>query len=171
MNTLSQFLVDPRHVQLVAANHVLRYLKVSMDYGPKYDVNIKINLQDHVDSDWEGSVTDKKSIFYCCFNLGYGMISWFSRKQSCMAMITTEAEYVAACVAICEAIWLRKLLSDLFDLQLEATNIFCDNQSCMKLLQNPTFRENSKHIEIKYHYIRDMVPRGVVKLQYVAMDE
>ena len=67
--------------------------------------------------------------------------------------------------------WLRKLLSDLFDLQLDATCIYCDNQSCVKLSENPVFHDKSKHIEIKYHYIKDMVHRGEVKLQYIAMDE
>ena len=66
---------------------------------------------------------------------------------------------------------MRKLLSDLFDLQLDATCIYCDNQSFVKLLENPVFHDKSKHIEIKYHYIRDMVQRGAVKLQYIATDE
>ena len=99
------------------------------------------------------------------------MISWFSRKQSYVALSTAEAEYVAACSASCEAVWLRKLLSDLFDLQLDATCIYCDNQSCVKLSKNPVFHDKLKHIEIKYHYIRDKVHRGAVKLQYVATDE
>ena len=92
------------------------------------------------------------------------MISLFSRKKSCVALSIAEAEYVAACLASCEAIWLRKLLSDLFDLQLDATCIYCDNQSCMKLSNNLVFHDKSKHIKIKYHYIRDMMQRGVVKL-------
>ena len=64
-----------------------------------------------------------------------------------------------------------KLLSYLFDLQMDATCIHCDNQSCVKLSENPMFHDKSKHIEIKYHYIRDMVQRGVVKVQYVATEE
>ena len=88
-----------------------------------------------------------------------------------MALSTAEAEYVAACLASCEEMWLRKLLSDLFDLQLDATCIYCDNQSCVKLSKNPVFHDKLNHIEIKYHYIRDMVQRGVVKLQYVATDK
>ena len=103
--------------------------------------------------------------------MGSGVISWFSRKQSCVALSTAEAEYVAACSASCEVVWLWKLLSKLFDLPLEATSIFCDNQSCVKLSENPVFHDRSKHIEIKYHYIRDIVQRGAVKLLYVAMDE
>ena len=88
-----------------------------------------------------------------------------------MALSTAEAEYVATCSASCEAVWLRKLLSNLFDLQLEPTCIFCDNQICVKLSKNPVFHDKSKNNEIKYHYIRDMVQRGAMKLQYVAMNE
>ena len=65
----------------------------------------------------------------------------------------------------------KDLLSDLFDLQLDATCIYCDNQSCVKLSENPVFHDKLKHIEIKYHYIMDMVQIGAVKLQYVATDE
>ena len=75
-----------------------------------------------------------------------------------MALSTTDAEY--------EVLWLRKLLSDIFDLQSDATCIHCDNQSCVKLSKNLVFHDKLKHIEIKYHYIKDMVQRGAVKLQY-----
>ena len=74
-----------------------------------------------------------------------------------MALSIAKAEYVAACLASYEAVWLRKLLSDLFDLQLDATCIYCDNQICVKLSENLVFHDKSKHIKIKYHYIRDMV--------------
>ena len=74
-----------------------------------------------------------------------------------MALSTTEAQYVIACSASCGVVWLRKLPSDLFDLQLDATCIYCDNHSCVKLPENPVFHDKSKHIEIKYHNNRDMV--------------
>ena len=81
-----------------------------------------------------------------------------------MALSTTEAEYVVACSTSCEAVWMRKLLFDLFDLELDSTFIYCDNQSCVKLSENSMFHDKSKHIEIKYHYFQDMVHRGAVKL-------
>jgi hypothetical protein len=99
------------------------------------------------------------------------MISWLSRKQTSLALGTSEAEYIAASVASCEIVWLRKLLARIFDLELEPTLIHCDNQSCMKLIENPVFHDRSKHIEIKYHYIWDMVQRGVVELQYISTNE
>ena len=74
-----------------------------------------------------------------------------------MALSIAKEEYDASYSTSSVAVWIQKLLSDLFDLKLEATCIFCDNQSSVKLLKNPVFHDKSKHIEIKYHYIRDMV--------------
>jgi hypothetical protein len=164
VNTLSQFLVEPIHVHLVAAKHVMRYLKGSLDCGLSYDRDHDFRLSGYNDLDWAGSVSDRKSTSGCCFSLGSAMISWQSRKQSSIVLSTTEAEYIAVCSASCEAIWLRKLLTCLFDLEMEATLILCDNQSCIKMTENPVFH-------VRYHYIRDMVQRGAIKLQYVSMDE
>ena len=154
---LDQFLIDPRNVHLIAAKHILRYFKGTVDYGLKYEANKKINLEVYADSDWTGSAINRKSTSGCFFNMGSGVISWFSRKKSCVALSTADAEYVAACSDSCEAVWLRKLLSDLFDLHLDATCIYCDNHSCVKFSENSVFHDKSKHIEIKYHYIKDMV--------------
>ena len=99
------------------------------------------------------------------------MISWFSKKQSKFSLNTAEAEYIATCSACCEAIWLRKLMSRLFDMELDTIVILCDNQICIKMTNNLVFHEKSKHIEIRYFYIRDMVQKGAIKLQYVSIDE
>ena len=134
-------------------------------------MNQKINLEGYVDLDWAGSTINRKITLGCCFSMGLGVISWFSRKQSCVELSTVEAEYTVACLASCEAVWLRKLLYELFDLPLDASYIFCDNQSCVNLFENLVFHDKLKHIEIKYHYIKDMVQRRAVNLQYVAMNE
>ena len=99
------------------------------------------------------------------------MISWFSKKQSSVALSTAEAENIAACSACCVAIWLQKLISGLFDIELDIAVILCDNQSCIKMTKNPMFHDKLKHIEIQYFYIRDMVQKGAIKLQYVSTDE
>jgi len=128
-NTLSQYMVEPKHVHLIATKYVLGYLKCTIEYGIKYDADCKFKLQGYIDSDWVGSVSDRKSTLGCCFDLGSSMISWFSRKQTSVMLSTTEAEYMATCLACIEAVWLRKLLSGLFDLKLDAISICCDNQS------------------------------------------
>jgi hypothetical protein len=134
VNTLSQFLVEPRHVHLVAAKHVMRYIK---GCGLNYDRDHNFTLSEYTDSDWAGSIADRKGTSRRCFSLGSAMISWKSRKQSSIALSTVEVEYIAACSSSCEAIWLRKLLTGLFDLEMEATMILCDNQSCIKMTENP----------------------------------
>ena len=74
------------------AKNILRYLKGTVDYGLKYEVNQKINLEGYVDSDWAGSAIDRKSTSRCCFSMGSGVISWFRRKNSCMELITFKEE-------------------------------------------------------------------------------
>jgi hypothetical protein len=127
VNTLSQYMVEPKNVHLIAAKHVMRNLKGTLDYGIRYASNSEFRLYGYTDSDWVGSAKDKKSTSGCCFCLGSGMISWLSRNQHCVALSTAEAEYVAACSACGEAVWLRKMLIGLFDAEIDATEILCDN--------------------------------------------
>jgi hypothetical protein len=120
-------MVDPICVHLISIKHVMRYLKGTMDYGLEYVADSEINLLGYSNSDWFGNVENHKSTLGCCFTLGSGMISWISKKQSCVALNIVEAEYVAACVASHEAIWIWKLMIGLFDIAMEETCILCDN--------------------------------------------
>jgi hypothetical protein len=130
-----------------------------------------LSLQGYADVDWAGSAVDRKITSGCCFTLGSSMVSWCSRKQSSVALITAEAEYIALSVVVCEAVWLHKIMNDLFNHEMDATTIHCDNQSRVNLSENPMFHDKSKHIEITYHYIRDMVQRKIVHMQYFPTHE
>jgi hypothetical protein len=149
----------------------MRYLKGMLDFGLCYNGDHNFRLISYTDSDWAGSVSNRKSTLGCFFSLGSAMTSWQSRKQSSIALSTEESEYIVACSASCESIWLRKFLTSLFDLDMEATVILCDNQSCIKMVEKPMFHDKLKHIEIWYHYICDMVQREAIKLQYVGTNE
>jgi hypothetical protein len=164
MNTLSQFQVEPRHEHWIAAKHVLRFIRGTIHYGLRYTASSDIQLHGFTDSDWAGSAEDRKSTLGMCFSLGFAMISWGSRKQKFVTLSTTEAEYIAACGACTKAIWLRKIISYLFDQVPDSTIIHCDNHSCIRLSEHLVFHEWSKHIEIKYYFIRDKVQEGEVKL-------
>jgi hypothetical protein len=133
VNTLSQYMVEPRGVRLIATKHVMRYLKDTIDYGLRYVSDLEIILQGFTDSYWVDSVADQKSTYGCCFHLGSSMLSCFSKNQTSVALSTVEAEYIKMCSDSSEAVWLRNLLTGLFDLELEETCIWCDNQSCVKL--------------------------------------
>jgi hypothetical protein len=171
VSALSQFMSEPRHRHWIAAKHVLRYLRGSIAYGLRYTSSGGVLLHGYADSDWAGSSVDRKSTSGYCFSLDSTMISWSSKKQGSIAQSTAEAEYIAASNASREAVWLRKLMSGLFQERLETIVIHCDNQSCLKLTENPVFHDRSKHIEMKYHFIRDMVQRRTIKLQYIRTDE
>jgi hypothetical protein len=171
VNTLCQYLVEPRCVHLVATNHVMRCLKGTLDYGLYYTGDCDFKLYGYTYSDWDGSASDRKITLECCFTLGSSMTSWKSSKQSSISLNTTKAEYIATCSAICEEICLRKLFSSMFDLEMEGTMIICGNQSCIKMTKNSIFHDKTKNIEIWYHYISDMVQKGVVNLQYVGTNE
>ena len=109
-----------------------------------------------------------KEYFWFYFSMGSAMVSCSSKKQGSVALSIAEAKYISASDASREAVWLRKLLFDLFDSSLDPIVINCDNQSCVKLLENPLFHDKSKHIEIRYHYVRDMVQRS---LRYILIDK
>ena len=123
VNTLNQFMVEPKRVHWTATKHILRYLTGTAYYGLDYRRSGGVGLVGYTDSDWAGSVSDRKSTSGCCFSLGSTIVSWFSRKQKSVALSSTKAEYMAASQASCEALWLRKLMVDLFDMELSPTII------------------------------------------------
>jgi hypothetical protein len=104
---------------MVAVEHILRYVRRTIAYGLRYTSSEGVMLHGFTDSDWMGSVVDRKSTSGYCFSLGSATISWSSRKQGSIAQSTAEAEYIAASTASREAVWLRKLLSDLFRTELD----------------------------------------------------
>jgi hypothetical protein len=108
-----------------------------------------IQLHGFIDSDWAWSAYDRRNATWICFSLSFATMSWDSRKQKSVAVNIEEEEFIAVCDACTEAVWLRKLVSGLFDQVLDSTVIYCDNQSCVKLSENPVFHDRSKHIEIK----------------------
>ena len=128
-----------------------------------------MTLHGYTDADWAGSVVDRKSTSRCCFTLEFASISWMSRKQKSIALSTTEAEYIATSMACCEAIWLRKLFNELFQHVLDTIVILFDNQSGIRLSENPVFHVRSKHIDIRYHFIRDMVQYGEIRFQHNSL--
>eukprot|EP00253_Pinus_taeda_P008736 PITA_08736 len=171
VNTLSQFMVEPKRAHWAATKHVLRYIQGTIEHGLLYTRGNDIRLSGFIDAEWAGSSVDRKSTTGYCFNIGSKMISRCSRKHKSVALSSVEAEYMAATIASCKAIWLRKLFVNLFRRRMEATRIMCDNQSCIKLSENLVFHDQSKHIDIRCHFVRHRVQRGAVQLRYTRTGE
>ena len=100
-------MVDPIHVHLVTTKQVMRYLKCTLDCGLKYTTDSEFRLFVYTDSDWAGSVEDRKRTSGCCFSLGSGILSWLSRKHTSVSLSTTEPKYTATCSACSEVVGLQ----------------------------------------------------------------
>lgn len=163
--------MESRHDHWIAVKHILRYLCGTIYHCLRYVAGNEIRLLGYTDFDWASSVGDGKSTTSGCFCLVSAMVSWMSKRQDSVALGIADAEYMATNEVSREAVWLRKLLADLFEGALDSTIICCDNQSCIKLSENLVFCARLKHIMIKYHYIRSIVQDGAVKLQYISTGE
>ncbi|KAL0436856.1 UNVERIFIED_CONTAM: protein NRT1/ PTR FAMILY 2.7 [Sesamum radiatum] len=118
-------------------------------------------------SDYAGDVDDRKSTTGFVFYFGENAISWCSRKQPIVTLSTCESEYVATTAGTCHAIWLRRLLSELYFAQDRATKIMVDNKSAIALAKNPVFHDRSKHIDARFHFIRDCIANKEIEVEYV----
>uniref|UniRef100_A0AAG5DG86 Retrovirus-related Pol polyprotein from transposon TNT 1-94 n=1 Tax=Anopheles atroparvus TaxID=41427 RepID=A0AAG5DG86_ANOAO len=153
---LSRCVSNPTQADWVEAKRVVRYLLCTIDYALKLgSPGIQLALVGYCDADWAGDTSDRKSCSGYLYRLGGGTISWTSRKQTCVAMSTMEAEYIALSEAGQQVVWLRRLLKEMDLEPLEATTIFEDNRS----------------FETKYHYTRDLCNKNIIKLRYCASDE
>ncbi|CAB4042957.1 Retrovirus-related Pol poly from transposon TNT 1-94, partial [Paramuricea clavata] len=171
---LSQHMSNPSNVHLCMAKHVLRYLKGTIDNKLTFKKSKEgLSMHGYCDADW-GSSEDRKSITGYVFKLSKDgpAISWKSRKQPTVALSTCEAEYMALAAAVQEAKFLRQLLGEFLSIFiLEPTIIHCDNQSAIFLAKNPAQNQRSKHIDIRYHFIRTEIQSRTVDVKYVPSEE
>jgi hypothetical protein len=170
INQLSQAMVNPTKIFWKVGKHVLRYLRGTSEYGLWYIQKDEVKLHGFMDVDWASKPTDRKRTSGGIFSIRSTSISWYNRKQRYVALSFVEAEYMEASQDACEAIWMRKILVGLFGSHLDPIMIHCDNQSCIKLLINLMFHDRSKHIDIRYHNIRDCVQWKIMFLQYIPME-
>ena len=119
------------------------------------------------DSDYAGNVDTRRSTSGYLLFLNNGPISWYSKRQKCVALSTTEAECIAMCEASKKITWMRHFLRDIDALQTLPTILLCDNQSAIKLVDNPEFHQRTKHIDVKYHFIREQQTNGTIGVNYI----
>ena len=154
-----------------AAKRILKYLKTTQDLHIKFSGNSKGELIGFADANWAGDVDTRRSTTGYVFFLNSGVISWNSKRQPTVATSSTEAEYMSLYSATQEAIWLRLLLKDLEYTDNAATTIFQDNQGCISLAKNPVYHARTKHLDIKFHFLREKVMDEVIVLEYKPTEE
>lgn len=192
-STLGQFNSQPTIESIQAAKRVLRYLQSTSNFAlhfpskqsylqsqpselsPPSQLAEPIFSQPigYTDSDWAGDKVDRKSTYGYVFTLFAAAVSWKSQKSSTVALSTTEAEYIGACEASKEAIWITRLFNDVSPNQAErqatptACLIYGDNQGAIALVENPRSHQRTKHIDIRYHFIRQAYQKSLIQLQYI----
>lgn len=146
---------------------MVRYLKSTINFKLKLgNVRVDAPLIGYADANWTENKQDRKSNSGHIFFVFGAAVSWCCRKQPCVALSSTEAEFVSLCEAGQEAIWLRQLLRD-FNVDMKTpTVIYEDNQSCLKFIEEERLSNRTKHIDIKRHFIRHHIKKGDISCSY-----
>lgn len=166
---LSQFNNSFNETHWKHARRVLKYLKKTKNHGLVFCKD-NSSIECYVDADWGSDINDRKSFSGYCFKLSNTVISFECRKQRNVALSSTEAEYVSMSEASKEAIYLKNLLFEIVG-KTEPIVLFNDCQSAQKLALNPIFHRRSKHIDIRYHFVREAVTNNFIKIAYLETAE
>ena len=171
VNSITHFYASPTKEHWIAVKRILCYLNGSRQVGPLYTASsLSEEITSYSDADWAGDVGDRKSTSGYVFLLGGATVSWKSAKQTTVAVSTAEGDYIALSTASQGAIWFQRLMSDLSKKIFQEIIIYEDDQSTICLAKNQTVHERTRHIDIKYHFICDLVEAGKIKLIYCATE-
>ena len=160
---------EPKMSHLTQVKRILKYINDTSDYGNLYSHSKNSKLIGYCDADWGGSADDKKNISGGCFFLGNNLVSWFSKKQNFVSLLTAEAEYIADGSTCSELVWMKQMLEE-YDVKQGVLTLYCDNLSVINISKNPIQHRRTKNIDI-HHFIRDLVEEKVVTLEHVATEE
>ena len=161
---ISRYMEKQTELHLQAAKRALRYLKGTVNYEIHYKKGEDSALLAFTDSDYAADIKDRKSTSGYVFLMSSGAVSWCSKKQPIVTLSTTEAEFVAAAVCACQAIWMKRILKELGHSDGGCIFVMCDNSSTIKLSKNPVMHGRSKHIDVRFHFLRNLTKDGTIEL-------
>lgn len=168
---VSRFLEKPANIHVTAVKRILRYLKGTSNYGILFSCKNanEFKFSIYSDADYAGCIETRRSTTGYCLLIGTSIVSWCSERQATVSHSTAESEYVAASQASRELVWLKRLLEELNE-QLGSNQpvLFVDNESAVKLIKNPVQHKRTKHIEVKYHYIREMYAKKIFVVKGIS---
>ena len=178
VGVLSSYMSNPSKEHWNGVKRLLRYIKGTINYGLKFKANESDGLNEngdelygYSDANWAGDVDSRRSTSGYVFKVANCTVSWSSKKQASVTKSTTEAEYVALSQATQEAIWMRKLLSDIGCKSEEPTTMYEDNQGAIEISKNAKFHNRAKHIDVRFHFIREKVSTNEVKVVYLSTED
>lgn len=171
VNVFSQLQSCPTDEHWRYLKRILRYVKGTLDVGLEFQGgDSEAALVVFSDADWGNDINDRRSMSGYILRVFGGTVAWLTRKQQTVALSSTEAEFVALCTATCEGIWMRRLLADLGVVIKESVVYYEDNQSCMRVAEEPRDSRRMKHVDIKFNFIRELVQRGDMVIKYIPSE-
>ena len=147
-----------------------KYVKTTVEFGVWNSKDTSDVLARYSDANWAGNVDDRKSTSGGCFYVGNNIVSWMSKKQNSISLSTAEAEYIVDGSYCTQLLWMQKLLHD-YGIYQEYLTIYCDNTSAINISKNPVQHSRTKHIEIRHHFIRELVEDGTFTLEFIHTDD
>lgn len=166
---VSRYMERPTTLHLSSVKRIMRYVKGTLQFGLIYNQHSGNNVvTGYSDSDLGGAIDDRRSTGGMAYYLNESLISWVSQKQRVVALSSCEAELMAATAAACQGIWLKNVLGQITGDKLGPVVLFIDNKSAIDLAKNPMFHGRSKHIDVRFHFIRECVERGEVIVKHVS---
>ena len=155
---------------MIALKRIIKYFKATADFRLWYNKDTNDVLIGYSDADWAGNTDDRKNTLGGCFYVGNNLVSWTSKKQNFISLSTTEVEYIAVGNCCTQLLWMQKLLLD-YGIRQEHLTIYYDNTSAINISKNHVQHSRTKHIEIRYHFIWELVEDGTLTLEFIHTDD
>jgi hypothetical protein len=165
----ARFQANPKECHLMAIKRIFRYLVHTPNLGLWYPKGSTFDLLGYSGSDYAGCKVDRKSTTRTCQFLGRSLVSGRSKKQNSVALSTAEAEHVAVGACCSQLLWMKQTLSD-YGCEFSKIPLLCDNDSAIKLANNPVQHSRAKHIDIRHHFLRDHDAKGDIALRLVSTE-
>ena len=155
---------------MTALKRIIKYVKTTAEFGVWYSRDKSDVLAGYSDANWARNADDRKSTSEGCFYVGNNLFSWMSKTQNSISLSTIEAKYIAAGSYCTQLLWMQKLLND-YGICQEHLTIYCDNTSAINISKNPVQHSRTKNIEIRHHFIRELVEDGTLTLEFIHIDD
>ncbi|KAL0847150.1 hypothetical protein Bca101_020396 [Brassica carinata] len=165
----ARYQTSPKESHMNAVKRVIKYVKGTLDLGLHYSFETNVNLAGYCDADWAGCVDDRRSTSGGCFFLGNNMISWHSKKQNCVSLSTAEAEYISLGSCCTQLLWMRQMLVD-YGITSDSMIVHYDNMSAINLTKNPVQHSRTKHVDLRHHFVRELVELKLVVIEHVSSE-
>jgi hypothetical protein len=167
---MAQFSEKPQKHHWIAVKRIFAYPKGTQEYGIRFGPGHDC-LRGYSDSDFADYLNSRRSTKAFIFILNGGQLAWSSGRQPCVTLSSTESEFVAACEAAKEAIWLKRLMKDVTPEWDKSIPLLCDNQSTIQLIRNPVFHQRTKHIDVKCYFVRRRQEAEDIDVSYISTND